>query len=277
MFIRSIKISCFFLLSLLMSSCLVSREKFEAAEYGRLRALYSRDSLSDLLQNSRQETSNLELVCQMLQQDTMLLGKRIRSYEGLLKNSNQENERLNAKLGDNQQTIIKLQEMVKQQSDRVSMLLDNVRGVLNGFSSDELTVSEKGGKVYVAMSDKLLFESGSANVNQQGEQALGLLSQVLNKQTDIDVYIEGHTDSIPIHTAIFRDNWDLSVIRATSVVRILTQKYNVSPLQIQPCGRGEYKPIGTNASPEGRARNRRTEIIITPKLDKLYKILEQGV
>jgi len=96
----------------------------------------------------------------------------------------------------------------------------------------------------------------------------------LNKQTDIDVFIEGHTDSKPINTVQFKDNWDLSVIRATSVVRILTQEYSVSPLQIQPCGRGEFMPVASNETTEGRSRNRRTEIIMAPKLDKLMEILK---
>ena len=136
------------------------------------------------------------------------------------------------------------------------------------------TSYRKDGKVYVSLSDKLLFESGKAIVNQQGKVALGKLAEVLNKQTEIDVYIEGHTDNVPIHTAVFQDNWDLSVIRATSVVRILTETYSVNPLQIQPCGRGEFKPVDTNESAEGRAHNRRTEIIMAPRLDKLLQLLQ---
>ena len=135
-------------------------------------------------------------------------------------------------------------------------------------------VKEKDGKVYVAMSDKLLFDSGSARVDKRGKEALGKLAEVLNKQSDIDVYIEGHTDSKPINTAQFKDNWDLSVIRATSVVRILTKDYSVNPLQIQPSGRGEYMPVADNESAEGRSKNRRTEIIMAPKLDKLYQMLQ---
>jgi chemotaxis protein MotB len=166
--------------------------------------------------------------------------------------------------------------MINAQNEKVRKLLQNVKDALLGFSSDELTVREEGGKVYVAMSDKLLFESGKAIVNEQGRAALGKLAQVLNKQTDIDVYIEGHTDNVPIKTAVFQDNWDLSVIRATSVVRILTETYGVNPLQIQPCGRGEFKPVDVNTTPEGRARNRRTEIIMAPRLDKLFKMLEES-
>ncbi len=260
---------------LLFSSCVVSKKKYEAAESGRLAALYSCDSLYNLLSASRAEAQGLGADKQSLMNDTTLMGKQLRSYRGLLSSSNKENERLNSELGENQKTILQLQEMIKEQNNRVKSLLDNVKNALNGFSSDELTVREEGGKVYVAMSDKLLFESGSAIVNEQGKSALGKLSEVLNKQTDIDIYIEGHTDSLPIHTAVFRDNWDLSVIRATSVVRILTETYQVSPLQIQPCGRGEFKPVADNGSAEGRARNRRTEIIIAPKLDKLYQLLQE--
>ena len=137
-----------------------------------------------------------------------------------------------------------------------------------------MTEHEKDGKVYVAMSDKLLFQSGSARLDKRGEEALGKLAEVLNKQTDIDVFIEGHTDNKPINTVQFKDNWDLSVIRATSVVRILIKNYNVNPLQIQPSGRGEYMPVDDNETAEGRSKNRRTEIIMAPKLDKLFQMLQ---
>ena len=119
-------------------------------------------------------------------------------------------------------------------------------------------MTEKNGKIYVAMSDKLLFESGSAQVNKQGKEALGKLAEVLKKQHDIDVFIEGHTDNKPIKTVQFKDNWDLSVVRATSVVRILTKDYGVNPLQILPCGRGEFMPVDNNESVEGLSHNRRT-------------------
>ncbi len=266
-------VSIIFLASL-CTSCVVGKKKYEAAEQGRLAALYSRDSLSTLLSGSREDCENLTLRCNALVDDTTQLGKALRSYQAMLANSNTENQNLYSQLGDREQTIAQLQNMINEQNARVKNILDQVKNALNGFSSSELTVREEGGKVYVAMSDKLLFESGSAIVNDKGKEALGMLSQVLNEQTDVDVYIEGHTDSIPIHTAVYQDNWDLSVIRSTSVVRILTETYGVSPMQIQPCGRGEYKPVDTNTTPEGRARNRRTEIIIAPKLDKLYELLE---
>lgn len=276
--------------SALLSSCVVSKKKFEIAEAGRYAALYSRDSLADLLGMTRNDYAILDETCNGLARDTALLKNSIRNYQALLASGKDENQKLTAdlaklnadltnKMGELQErekTIAELQRMIDTQKQKTKQLLSSVKDALLGFSSDELTVREEDGKVYVAMSDKLLFESGKAVVNAQGKEALGKLAEVLNKQTDIDVYIEGHTDNVPIHTAVFQDNWDLSVIRATSVVRILTETYNVNPLQILPCGRGEFKPVDVNTSAEGKARNRRTEIIMAPRLDKLFKMLEES-
>lgn len=261
---------------LLLSSCVVSKKKFEMSEAGRYAAMYSRDSLADLLGMARTDYAILDEIRNGLLSDTALLKSSIRNYQQLLATGQNENQKLSANLQDRERTIAELQRMIDQQNKKVKDLLGSVKDALLGFSSDDLTVREEGGKVYVAMSDKLLFESGKAIVNEQGKEALGKLASVLNKQTDIDVYIEGHTDNVPIHTAVFADNWDLSVIRATSVVRILTETYGVNPLQIQPCGRGEFKPVDVNSSAEGRARNRRTEIIMAPRLDKLFKMLEES-
>lgn len=269
------------LATLLLSSCVVGRKKFEQSENARWRAYYSRDSLAALLDDSRAQYAALDQRCGMLLNDTALLKKSIRNYQTLLANNQSENKKLNSSLAqkiqelqEREQTIAQLQSMIEAQQQKVKDLLASVKDALLGFSSEDLTVTEKDGKVYVSLSDKLLFESGKAIVNQQGKEALGKLAQVLNQQAEIDVYIEGHTDKVPIHTAVFQDNWDLSVIRATSVVRILTETYSVNPLQIQPCGRGEFKPIDTNETAEGRAHNRRTEIIMAPRLDKLLQLLQ---
>lgn len=265
----------------LLSSCVVGRKKFEQSENARWRAYYSRDSLAALLDDSRAQYAALDQRCGMLMNDTALLKKSIRNYQTMLANNQSENKKLNSSLAEKikelqerEQTIAQLQGMIEAQQQKVKDLLASVKDALLGFSSEDLTVTEKDGKVYVSLSDKLLFESGKAIVNQQGKVALGKLAEVLNKQTEIDVYIEGHTDNVPIHTAVFQDNWDLSVIRATTVVRILTETYSVNPLQIQPCGRGEFKPVDTNESAEGRAHNRRTEIIMAPRLDKLLQLLQ---
>ena len=132
----------------------------------------------------------------------------------------------------------------------------------------------KDGKVYVSLSEKLLFKSGSAAVETKGIEAIKVLADVLNKNPDIDILVEGHTDNLPIKTPIYRDNWDLSAARAISIVRILTNEYKIIPTRLTASGRGEFSPKATNATSEGRASNRRTEIILSPKLDEIMKLLK---
>ena len=266
---------------LLLSSC-VSKKKYLLAENGRLDGLERERILKEELTNSNNTISQLTARLNDLLRDTAEMGSDIRSYKQLLNSNLSENEKLNSflqekmlLLDERERTINDLQNMINAQNERVQTLLSSVQDALMGFNSDELSVKLKDGKVYVAMSDKLLFESGSARVDKRGKEALAKLAEVLNKQNDIDVFIEGHTDTKPINTVQFKDNWDLSVIRATSVVRILTKDYGVNPLQIQPSGRGEYMPIADNETTEGRAKNRRTEIIMAPKLDKLFQMLNQ--
>lgn len=268
-------------LSLLICSSCVSKKKFLIAENGRVAALERGDELKKKLKDATDENEKQNLRIKGLLSDTTLQGEAIRNYQNMLNSNLSEQDKLNAMLNekmgqlkDREKTINNLQEIINAQNEKVKNLLSSVQDALMGFGSDELSVTQKNGKVYVAMSDKLLFESGSAKLDKRGKEALAKLAEVLNKQTDIDVYIEGHTDSKPINTVQFKDNWDLSVIRATSVVRILTGEYKVNPLQIQPTGRGEYMPVADNNSAEGRSLNRRTEIIMAPKLDKLVQILQ---
>ena len=263
-----------------VTSCVSPKQSMVAAP-GRLAALSRERVLNRNLGQQKDEIAKLKQQITDLMSDTTRLGQAIRDYRKSLYSNLSEQEKLNMllkekmeKLAEREATINKLQAEVDAQNARLQSLLNSVKDALLGFSSDELTVTEKNGKIYVAMSDKLLFESGSAQVNKQGKEALGKLAEVLKKQHDIDVFIEGHTDNKPIKTVQFKDNWDLSVVRATSVVRILTKDYGVNPLQILPCGRGEFMPVDNNESVEGRAHNRRTEIIMAPKLDKLMDILK---
>lgn len=274
------KITLFTFLTILLCTSCVTKKKFMLAE---LAATASKDSLQGLLTDCRNTGNQMSVQIKNLMRDTTKMGNSIRQYQSMLNVNMTEQEKLNAllnqkknELNERECTINELQQMINAQNEKVRKLLSSVKDALLGFSSDELTVREKDGKVYVAMSDKLLFQSGSARLDKRGEEALGKLAEVLNKQTDIDVFIEGHTDNKPINTVQFKDNWDLSVIRATSVVRILIKNYNVNPLQIQPSGRGEYMPVDDNKTAEGRSKNRRTEIIMAPKLDKLFQMLQSS-
>lgn len=182
-----------------------------------------------------------------------------------------EKERL---LHEREKALSELQQVIARQDSITNRLNDILRNALLGFRSDELSVEIINGKVYVSMSDKLLFKSGSASVESKGKDAIKLLAEVLDKNQDIDILVEGHTDNIPIKTAVYRDNWDLSVARATSIVRILTDEYRITPTRVTASGKGEFSPKVSNETPEGRAGNRRTEIILSPKLEEIMNLLK---
>lgn len=189
----------------------------------------------------------------------------------------QEQERLlkeqESLLLDREKALRELQEIIARKDAVTKKLNDVLRNALLGFNSDELSIEIKDGKVYVSLSDKLLFQSGSAAVESKGKEALKVLADVLNKNPDIDILVEGHTDNIPIKTAVYKDNWDLSVARATTITRILTETNSVNAKRVTASGRSQFYPKATNDTAEGRAKNRRTEIILSPKLDEIMELL----
>lgn len=176
-------------------------------------------------------------------------------------------------LAAEQARLIQLQALMDQQKKSIEDIRKKMSEALVGFTSKELTVSIKNGKVYVSLQENLLFPSGSASVNPNGIQALGKLAAVLNVNTDITVNIEGHTDSIPIRSNLYPDNWALSTARAVSIVRVLTKNYQVDPVRLTASGQSQYDPVESNSTPQGRAQNRRTDIILSPNLNELYKLL----
>ncbi len=203
-------------------------------------------------------------------------------YTDLLKSSLSKTEQLNMalkqkgeELAQREKRLAELEAYIRRQDSITNALNDIVKRALLSFNSDELTVEMKNGKVYVSLSDKLLFKSGSADVEEKGKDAIKKLAEILNKNPDIDVLIEGHTDNKPIKTDKFADNWDLSTARASNIVRLLSDENKVNAKRLTAAGRGEYMPKVSNDSPEGRAKNRRTEIILSPKLDELYKMIDK--
>jgi chemotaxis protein MotB len=171
--------------------------------------------------------------------------------------------------------LLSLQNMIKAQNEVMTRLKNSITDALTGYKTDELYIFIKDGNVYVALEEKLLFKSGSDVVDPKGAQALKSLATVLKTTSDINVMIEGHTDNVPIKTSLFKDNWDLSTARATSILRILTKDDGFDQNRITASGRGEFHPVKTNETAEGRAGNRRTEIILSPDLNEIYKLLNQ--
>jgi chemotaxis protein MotB len=153
-------------------------------------------------------------------------------------------------------------------------LVNNLKGAIGNLNDQDINIKVDKGVVYIDISDKLLFASGKYAVTARAQEVLGKVAQVLKAQPDIEFMVEGHTDNVPYRHGDLLDNWDLSVKRATAVVRILQNKYGLEPSHIAAAGRSEYVPVATNATAEGRALNRRTRIVILPQLDQFFKLLE---
>lgn len=198
--------------------------------------------------------------------------KELEQKENLLTAESQRLSKLQTELNDRTQTIQELEQLIATKEAKMNALKNAVSNALKGFEGKGLTVTHKNGKVYVSMENKLLFDSGSWAVGMQGVDAVEKLAQVLIQNPDIEVLIEGHTDNVPYTGTTVLDNWDLSVKRATAIVRILQNK-GVKPLQITAAGRSEYLPIQSNMNSEGKAKNRRIEIILAPNLDKINQLL----
>jgi chemotaxis protein MotB len=178
-------------------------------------------------------------------------------------------------IADQAKRLKNFQDMIQTQKDVMAKLKNSIADALMNYKTDELSVYIKDGNVYVSLEEKLLFKSGSDVVDPKGKEALKTLANVLNSTKDVTVMIEGHTDNVPIKTKQFKDNWDLSTARATSILRILTTDYGFDSNRITASGRGQFHPVKTNETTEGRAANRRTEIILSPDLNELYKLLYQ--
>ncbi len=166
-----------------------------------------------------------------------------------------------------------LEDIIQSQRDVMDNLKNSIAKALMNYNADELYVYTKDGNVYVSLEEKLLFKSGSDVVDPKGKEALKTLAQVLENTKDIKVMIEGHTDNVPINTAKFKDNWDLSTARANSIVRILTVENGFDSTRITASGKGEFHPVKTNDTNEGRASNRRTEVILSPNLQEIFTLL----
>jgi chemotaxis protein MotB len=199
--------------------------------------------------------------------------KKLAELTTSLQQQSSELDLKNKKIQEKDKRLKELEALLNRQDSILNALNSKVKNALLGFKSDELGVEMKNGKVYVSMSDKLLFKSGQATVEDKGKDAIKKLADVLTKNNDIDVAIEGHTDSIPIKTSVYKDNWDLSVARSTNIVRMLTEEFKVEAKRVTASGKGEFLPVASNSTPEGRAKNRRTEIVLSPKLEELFKLM----
>jgi chemotaxis protein MotB len=174
-------------------------------------------------------------------------------------------------------TIRKLQDAVTRRDSVNLALVQSLKGVLGNLDDEDIEISVEKGVVFVSISDKLLFRSGSYNVTNAAKEVLGKVAKVVNNKPDFEFMVEGHTDNVPIKTSELADNWDLSVKRATSVVRILQNDFGVEPSRMTAAGRSHYVPLVDNNTSANRAKNRRTRIVVLPKIDQFYNMIEEGM
>ncbi len=235
-----------------------------------------RDQVTTLQSGSEAENKKL-LAELMASQDE--LQKREDALHVLEEELNAKEERLNhiqRMLEARETRVNELEELIAQKDAAVKALRDKVKAALTGFEDKGITVEQRNGRVYVSMEAKLLFASGSTAVGAEGKTAVIQLAKALEGQDDMTILVEGHTDSDPIKSSVITDNWDLSVMRATSVVRIMVENSSIDEQILTAAGRGEFFPIADNNNPEGKAKNRRIEVILTPNLDKLFEILDEA-
>jgi len=285
------KITTLFSITLLIafiSSCVIlSPKKYKAL-------LAKQDSLNTGWTEAQLNGESLEQRISRLRKDTADLNGKLAdlnaqyeemegNYLKLKSNSSTEINKLSgnlSKLSDDlkkrEQRLKEVEEILRKRDEATNQLKAKLQEALLGFTKNGLTVEVKNGKVYVSLTDKLLFPSGSIIIDEKGKQALTQLAKVLKQQPEINIAVEGHTDSQKINNlGQIKDNWDLSVLRSTSVVRFLTEEQKVESVRMTATGKGEFQPLGSNANAESRSKNRRIEIVLSPKLDELYDLIKQ--
>lgn len=280
--------------SLLLFSC-VSSKKFKTAkaDYAKLEAKYTLAE-SDLAECST-EKATLARQKETLERELALLNSKVTDLNGqvdfLKSNNNQALKQLESlsvissqqaesikksmdNIGAKDAYIQTLQQQMAKKDSLNMTLVMNLKGAIGNLDDEDVNIKVDKGVVYIDISDKLLFKSGSYDVTDKAKTVLGKVAQVLKNQPDMEFMVEGHTDNVPFKGAALLDNWDLSVKRATTIVRLLQKEYGLEPSKMAAAGRAEYKPVADNATKEGRAANRRTRIVILPELDQFFKLLE---
>jgi len=270
------KMVLFLLGGLVMTSC-VSNKKFRAVQE-------QLKTTEDLLNTATIKLNSCLKDKELLQSKNEMLAK---NNEGLMTNlgnmtiltqKGADNlERSLESLKEKDLTIKNLRDAVTRRDSINLALVQSLKGVLGNLDDEDITVQVDKGVVYVSISDKMLFSSGSYNVTPRAREVLGKVAKVVNNKPDFEFMVEGHTDNVPIKNTCIKDNWDLSVLRATAVVRILQNDFGVTASRMTAAGRGEYVPVTSNASADGRPQTRRTRIVVLPKLDQFYNMIEQGM
>jgi len=259
------------------TSILGTNYRVLTAKYDKLNQINEQllDKYNRLLEGNIADTKKLSGELQVTQESLLKKQDELKLLETQLNTQKKSLDELNAELKSREARVAELEAALKKKDEASNELKKKLSDALYGFEGKGLTISQKNGKVYVSMDESLLFASGSTVVEAKGVDALKKVAKVLEQNKDINILIEGHTDDVPMAgKGEIKDNWDLSVMRATSIVKIITKNSSVDPKRLTAAGRGEYFPIDNAKTSDARRKNRRTEIILTPNLDDVLKALE---
>ncbi len=276
------------LLTITVSACVSKKVmKGEKIRYETLMVAYNTlqsqlKDCNDLSAEGRLKRAQLEAELDGLRKQTAFLqdnnNQALKQLENLSVISSSQAESIKKSLeniGSKDNYIQSLQSALNRKDSLNMALVMNLKGALGNLDDKDINIKVDKGVVYIDISDKLLFKSGSYDITERAGEVLGKVATVLKNQPDIEFMVEGHTDNVAVKSgATFIDNWDLSVKRATTVVRVLQNQYSLNPAKMAAAGRAEYLPVADNSTPEGRASNRRTRIVILPQLDQFFKLLE---
>lgn len=267
-------------LVLLLSSCVSSKKyKKQLAKYDVLKSDFEKVEYELAACRSEQEKktvkiSALESELEYVKSVSTTLLKQLNDLS-ILTNSQSESIKKSLENINRKDSYIKnLQSEISRKDSLNMALVLNLKGALKDVNDEDIQIKVEGSAVLISISDKMLFKSGSYDITPAAKAVLEKVATVLKSKSDIQFMVEGHTDNTPIRTGFIKDNWDLSVLRATSVVRTLQKEYGVSPQRMIAAGRSEYVSVSSNDSKEGKALNRRTRIVILPALDQFFKLLE---
>lgn len=243
--------------------------------YRRLTSLHKElnESYEKLIANNEKLSSGKESETRKALSDLQKAQEELFKKEDELRKKEAAYNETNNKLKGRETRISELEGLINRQDSMMKALKSTLTNALIGYKDKGISIEEKNGMIYVSLEERLLFASGSIVVDKTGETALKDLAKVLAQNTDMQILIEGHTDNVPISTSCMKDNWDLSVLRATSVVRILMKDSGIKPRQLTPAGRGEYLPLDPANTAEARKKNRRIEVILVPDIGKLLNLV----
>lgn len=251
--------------------------KILKGSYNQLLQRYNelKQTYQAVISGSDSETRNLMGKLDATQNNLYQREDQLNQLQAKLDNDLKELNRVKLELEQNNAQLLELQRIIAQKDAQAEALKQKLSAALTGFENQGLTITKKNGKVYVSLDEKLLFPSGSTEVDPRGKSALQKLASVLEQNKDINIIIEGHTDDVPIKPGSrYADNWDLSVQRATAIIRILLDGTTIDPKRLTAAGHGEFFPVDPKKTPEARQKNRRTEIILEPNLDEVFELLD---